>query len=110
MSTAAVKRYWQRVADLGCLISGGPAEVAHVIGKPSVTERLQEPKPKGKKLPRHDWLVIPLAPEYHRILPYSLDLNPGEFERRYGPVAAMVDHVAAKLNTPVWELAQKGRK
>ena len=49
MSTAAVRRYWDQVAALGCVICGGPAEIAHCHGG-SITERMQEPKAKGKKL------------------------------------------------------------
>lgn len=106
MSTAAIKRYWSRVAANGCIVTGRPAHIAHVVGKRSVTERIQEPKPKGKKLPRHDWLVLPLAPELH----YMLDYDPEAFERAYGPVAALVDKLAARLGVDVWALSQEGRK
>lgn len=106
MATAAVKRYWNRLAAMGCVVTGRPAHIAHVVGKPSVTERIQEPKPKGKKLPRHDWLVVPLAPELH----YLLDYEPQRFETEYGPVAKMVDTVADRLGVDVWALSQRGRK
>jgi len=48
-----LKRYWSRVAALGCAVHGEgcAAELAHAHG-PSVTERMQEPKAKGKKLAR----------------------------------------------------------
>ena len=110
MTIAAQRRFWNRVAALGCMVTGGPAEICHVVGKPSVTERIHEPKPKGAKLYRHGWLVIPLTPELHRLDRDSLDLNPAAFEARYGPVAAMVDRVQELTGVPVWELSQVGRK
>ena len=110
MATEAIRRYWYQVTARGCVVTGGPAEVCHVIGKPSVTERIQEPKPKGKKLARHDWLVIPLTPYLHRWAPDSLDLNPRAFELRYGSVAEMIDRQADALGIAIWTLSQIGRK
>jgi hypothetical protein len=113
MATAGIKRYWSRVAGLGCAVHGRECvhvEIAHVVGKPSVTERIKEPKPKGKKLPRHDWLVLGICPWMHRWSSRSLDLNPAAFEEDWGPVAAMVDRVGAKLGVDPWMLSQVGRK
>lgn len=112
MATAAVRRFWTRVAALGCAVHGPDcaAEIAHGIGKPSVNERTGEPKPKGKKLPRHDWLVLGLCPFLHRIAPDSLDLAPRAFEARYGSVAGHLDRIAATLGVDVWTLANEGRK
>ncbi len=97
---------------MGCAVHGPgcEAEIAHVIGKPSVTERVKEPKPKGKKLPRHDWLVIGLCPYLHRQTCYSLDYAPDEWEASYGPVATLLDRLAEKLGVDVWALSQEGRK
>lgn len=95
---------------MGCLITGRPAEICHCIGKPSVTARIQEPKPRGKKLARHDWLVIPLEPRLHRLGQVCLDLNPKEFEATYGPVARMLDLIAERTGVDVWKLSQVGRK
>lgn len=112
MSTAAIRRYWTRVAALGCCVHGPDcqAEIAHCIGKPSVTERMQEPKPKGRKLPRHDWLVLPLCPWMHRIAVDSLDLCPRFFEAHYGTVAHHIDSIALQLGVDVWALAKVGKK
>jgi hypothetical protein len=109
-ATAEQRRYWTRVAARGCMVTGGPAEIAHCIGKPSVTERVREPKPKGKKLTRHNWLVIPLAPALHRFAPDALDIDAAAFERRHGPVAGMIDRLVAELGVDVWTLSQEGRK
>ncbi len=109
--SAASRRHWGRVAALGCAVHGEgcPVEVAHAHG-PSVTERMQEPKAKGKKLARMDWLVLGLCPHVHRIAPDSLDLNPRAFERNYGSVAGFVDRIAVQLGIDVWALAKVGKK
>lgn len=108
MSTAAIRRYWTRVAANGCAVHGPgcAVHIAHCAGKPSVVERIKEPKAKGKKLLRMDWIVVGLCPELH----YMLDYDPAEFERQHGPVAVLVDRLAARLGVDVWALSQRGRK
>jgi hypothetical protein len=54
---AALKRHHDRVADLGCLVCGGPAEVHHVTGYADRPGRFS----------RDEWLVTPLCPFHHRI-------------------------------------------
>jgi hypothetical protein len=54
--SAAVKRHHDRVAALGCLVSGRPATLHHVTGYADRMGRFS----------RDDWLVVPLAPEYHQ--------------------------------------------
>lgn len=112
MSTAAIRRHWSRVIELGCAVHGPgcPSEIAHVIGKPSVTERVQEPKPGGKKIPRHDWLTIALCPAFHRHYCWSLDRAPAEWEARFGRCADMLDAIVKALGVDVWALSQEGRK
>lgn len=110
MSTAAVRRYWDRVAALGCAICGGPAEIAHCHGG-SITERMQEPKAKGKKLARWDWLVIGLCPAHHRdTSPLGLDRNVREWEFSYGDQAMWIDRISKRLGVDVWTLAKVGAK
>ena len=71
MVTPAVKEHWNRVANLGCILTGRPAEIAHCHGG-SIKLLGSEFRPGwGQK--QNDWLVIPLAPELHRIGPDSLD-------------------------------------
>lgn len=110
MPTAEVRRYWTQVASLGCVVCKGLAEVAHCAGKPSVSERLQEPKAKGMKLPRMDWIVLPVCAWHHRMSVDALDLNPRLFEQRYGTVAGHIDKVAEKLGVDVWAKAKEGKK
>ncbi len=71
MATAEVRRHWTKVAELGCILTGRPAEIAHCHGG-SIKLLGSEFHPGwGQK--QNDWLVLPLAPEIHRIGPKSLD-------------------------------------
>lgn len=110
MATAAVKRYWDRVAALGCVICGGPAEIAHAHGG-SVNLRMQECKAKGRKLPRWDWLVLGLCYAHHRdTSPTGLDRNVDEWEYAYGDQAMWIDRISQRLGVDVWKLAKVGDK
>jgi hypothetical protein len=110
MPSAPVKRSWDQVAALGCCICGGPAEIAHAHGG-SIVERMQEPKAKGKKLPRYDWLVLPLCYRHHRDTSVEgLDQNVQRWEAWYGPQADHIDRLMVKLGMNVWALAKVGSK
>lgn len=54
--TAAERRHMDRVASLGCLITGGPATLHHVTG---YADRMG-------RFARSHRLVVPLAPQYHQ--------------------------------------------
>lgn len=109
MATAEVRRYWGRLADMGCIITKGPAEIAHCHGA-SIVERMGEPKAKGRKLPRMDWLVLPLAAHLHRIDQDSLDLAPERWERRYGRQADHIDWLCWRFGIDLWAKAREGKK
>ena len=105
MSTAAVREYWDRVAALGCVICKMPATIAHAHGG-SIVERMKEPKAKGRKLPRYDWLVIPLCPFHaYDTSPCGLDRDVDEWEYAYGTQAMYVDRISKQLGVDVWTLA-----
>lgn len=55
--TAAEKRHMDRVAALGCLVTGRPATLHHVSGYADRMGRIS----------RSHQRVVPLAPEYHLI-------------------------------------------
>lgn len=102
MSSAEIRRHWTRVAALGCLITRRPAVICHCHG-PSLRER--DPrflKPKGKKMPWGDWLVIPLAPELH----WLMDNDPAAFEQACGTPAQLLDIVAERTGVDVWARAR----
>ncbi len=106
----AVRRYWDRVARMGCVLCGGPAEIAHCHGG-SVRERMQEPKAKGKKLARWNFLVLPLCPPHGREpYPLALDTDVGAWEETNGPQTHYLDKIAAELGVDIWALAKEGAK
>lgn len=110
MSTAQVRRYWNRLAGMGCIITRGPAEIAHCHGG-SLIIRGRElgrdyTKAKGVKLPYMDFLVLPISPLLHRIASYSLDQDVEEWEHRYGPQTYWLDEMVKRTGVDVWELAK----
>ena len=63
MSNAEIRAHWQRVAELGCLICRHrPATLHHCHGASMLELPWQNP---GMGQKQNDWLVIPLAPDYH---------------------------------------------
>lgn len=104
MPTAAVKRYWTRLVEPGCLVCRSPAEIAHAHGG-SIVERTGE-KAKGLKLPRMDWLVLPLCPQHGRHpYPLALDTNVEAWEARYGRQADHIDVFCERHGLDLWALA-----
>lgn len=111
MATAAVERYWAHLVMDGCLITGGPAEIAHCHGG-SIVERMGE-KAKGVKLPRMDWLVLPLDPRLHRLHSsalrrqgfIALDYDVEAWEAKYGRQADHIDGLCARYDLDLWNLA-----
>ena len=109
MAAAAVRRYWGRLAAMGCILCGGPAEIAHCHNG-SIRERMQEPKAKGKRLARYDWLVLPLCPAHGRHpYPLALDTDVAAWERRYGTQAKYIDLLCGRTGINLWELARDKR-
>jgi len=105
MSTAIVRRYWTRLVADGCLICQRPATVAHCHGG-SIVERMGEPKAKGKKLARYDWLCLPLCPEHAGESVNGLDAGPRKWEARFGTQAHFIDVLAVKHGLELWKLAK----
>jgi hypothetical protein len=104
MSTAPIRDYWTRIVASGCVICGGPAEIAHCHGG-SIRE-LGYVKAKGKKLDYMDWLVLPLCPGHHRLTTYSLDINPRAWEEAHGTQVEHINALVARTGVNVWELAK----
>jgi hypothetical protein len=104
MSTAAVKRYWDRVAALGCCICSAPAEIAHCHGGSMVP--IMGPHAKGKKVPRFDWLVLPLCPKHGREQFGGLDANVRDWERRFGTQLVHLLRLSTDLDVNIWAHAR----
>jgi len=74
------KRHMGRVAELGCLIHGTPAEVHHIR-----TERI-----------KNDFLVIPLCPECHRG-DFSIHMSKEQFTNIYGSELQLLAETLERL-------------
>lgn len=95
---------------MGCLICQSPAEIAHCHNG-SIRERMGEPKAKGKKLSRYDWLVLPLCGLHHRdTSPLGLDRNVAAWESQFGTQAFYIDQICVALGVNLWERAREGAK
>lgn len=104
VATAEIKRHWQRVADLGCIITGQPAEIAHCHAG-SMKELGPEWQP-GMAQKQSDWLVLPLCPRLHRWGPKSLDGgNPDEWELLWGTQMDLLRELSERLGYNVFERA-----
>jgi hypothetical protein len=97
-----------RVVRVGCLLDGGPAEIAHAHG-PSLTAR-GFLKTKGRKQIWQDWLVLPLCPAHHRLFADSLDNAMSSWEQQHGTQAAWLDLLCDKLQYNVWDLARETQR
>lgn len=74
-----IKDHWGRVSKLGCCINGrAPATIHHVHGG-SIIETFGYEWSPGMGQKQNDWLVIPLAPEYHTGH-MGIDNGQGEFK------------------------------
>lgn len=109
MTVSAVKAYWGKLAADGCILCGGPAEIAHCHGG-SIVERMGEPKAKGKKLARYHWLVLPLCYRHHRVGRGSLDDNVAHWEAAWGTQAEWIDMLCSRFGVDLWAKAREGRK
>lgn len=107
----ALTRYWDALVRDGCIICHAPAEIAHAHSG-SIVERMQEPKARGKKLPRYDWIVLPLCPGHHRdTSPTGLDRDVEAWESIYGTQADWIDRTnQARTGVDPWAKAAALRK
>lgn len=60
-----ISDHWERVAAMGCLVSGDPKATLHHAKGGSMREVLGCAGNPGKGRKVSDWLVIPLAWRYH---------------------------------------------
>jgi hypothetical protein len=97
-----VREHWDRVAALGCLLSGASSPTLHHCHGGSMRE-IGVHKGLGQKT--SDFLVIPLAPRFHTG-DLGIDVIPvWEWERQFGTQVAHLDELCETLGYDVWELA-----
>ena len=96
--------HWNRVAELGCILTRRPAEIAHCHGG---SMKLLGPEwQPGMAQKQNHWLVIPLSPELHRYGKLSLDEGSVEdWEERWSTQIDLLAQVGGVLGYCVFERA-----
>jgi hypothetical protein len=100
--TAEQKRYWTRVAALGCLVCRRPPQIAHMHGPELCAIDPALLKPKAKKFRWQHWLVAPLCPEHH----WLFDNRPEAFIVRWGNAVDLLRQVQSRLGVDGIALAR----
>jgi hypothetical protein len=93
--TKEIYEHWDRVANMGCIISAQPAEIAHCHGGSISTILGKEFRP-GMAEKQNHWLVLPLSPRLHRGQ-YGLDANVRTFEDAYGKQVHLLEELSERL-------------
>jgi len=100
----AIRKHWDRVANLGCIITGQPAEVAHCHGG-SISVVLGAKFRPGMAQKQNHWLVIPLNPQLHRGQ-FGLDsCSADDWEAAYGEQVHLLEEVSYRLGYDVFKKA-----
>jgi hypothetical protein len=104
--TPEQRRHWTKVADLGCILTNQPAEIAHCHG--GSMRWLGPDWQPGMAQKQNHWLVIPLSPRLHRG-PRGLDTwsNGVEAWERYWGVTQLdlLQEVSRRVGYDVFEKA-----
>ena len=103
---ANLQRHFERVSELGCLITGSPYPTLH---HPHGGSMKDIGVWRGKSQKISDWLVLPIRWDYHTG-PMGIDsgqpwLTVREWEKRFGKQVDMVDKVCRLLGYNCWQLA-----
>lgn len=95
-----IRDHWDRVASLGCIITGRPEPTLHHCHSGSIAELGIY---RGISQKPNDYLVIPLMWELHTGN-YGIDSGMGVFtwEKRFGRQVDFLDQVSVLLNVNVW--------
>lgn len=103
-----IQKYWDYLSnEIGCVISGQtPATIHHCHGG-SMLERGVH---TGMAQKTSDWLVIPLAAEYHTGQ-FGIDNGMGkykgvrEWEKAFGEQSDFIDYLIIRSKINVWQKA-----
>ena len=109
--SAEIKRHWDRCRDVGCIVAGGDAEIAHCHGGSVIGELGYHWQP-GMAQRQNHWLVLPLSPALHRGR-FGLDTHPGGvtgWERMYWSQMVLLRELSDELGYDVIERAAYGRE
>jgi len=108
MATAEIKRHWDRVADLGCIVClAKPATIHHCHG--GSLKEIGLHRAGGKK--PIDWLVVPLCPTHHTG-DFGIDGPMGvkRWEREYWPQVELLQWVSDRVGFDVIAKAREEMK
>ena len=85
--TNAEKRHLSRIADMGCLICGAPAEIHHLRTVCGMSQRA------------NNYLTIGLCPEHHRQGAFGHAIHNGyqEFSKNYGSEGDLLAETIKRL-------------
>lgn len=85
--TSDEKKHLGKVADLGCLVCGGPAEIHHPRFSAGMSQRAPH------------WFAVPLCPIHHRFGAFGQAIHNGqqEFEKNHMSEQDMLCEVIRRL-------------
>ena len=104
--SARHKEHWDRLSQMGCIITSGPATIAHCHGG-SISEMLGPLFRPGIAQRQNHWLTIPLVDWLHQG-PQGLDTGPAgvtDWEQRWGLQVHLLEEVSSRLGYCVFEKA-----
>lgn len=104
-----IKQHWNRISELGCIITGSPFPTIHHIHGGSVKDIGIH---KGLALKTSGWLVLPIRWDYH-LGAAGIDsgvMSVREWEARNGTQVEMLDKLCIMLNMNCWKKANIDRK
>jgi hypothetical protein len=99
---AEIRRHWDAVAAMGCVVTGmRPATIHHCHGGSMKLRGVH--RSIGRKT--SDWLVIPLS-WYLHVGDDGIDrIGVLRWERRHGEQASFLDRICTRLGVDVWAKA-----
>lgn len=100
---AHIKRHFQAVSDLGCIVTGTPNPTIHHCHSGSIG---QAGIHRGMGQKPNDWLVIGLRFDYH-VGNMGIDSGMGviTWESKFGKQIELLDKTCIKLGYNVYKLA-----
>jgi len=109
MATAEIKRHWNKVAEVGCIITHSPNPTLHHIHSGSCTEIIGL---GGVALKTNDWLVIPLVGWLHVGGPQAIDGCIGvlSWEEKWETQVNLMDELCRRMNMNIWAKANITRE
>lgn len=101
-----IKKHYDRVAELGCILGSNNGVVLHHCFGGSIIPVFGMKSQSMRGL--SDWLVIPLAPEFHTCSAHAFhNIGAVEWERRFKTQMYHLRDVNSRLDYDIFELAHR---